>query len=35
LTYDKLAELEANRAENNMKLLQHMPFPPRYTLFIG
>jgi len=35
LTYDKLAELEANRAENNMKLLQHMPFPPKYLCFPG
>jgi len=35
LTYDKLAELEANRAEQNMKLLQHMPMPPKYTLFMG
>jgi len=35
LTYDKLAELEANRAEQNMKLLQHLPFPPKYNIFIG
>lgn len=35
LTYDKLAELEANRAEQIMKLLKHMPFPPKYTLFMG
>ena len=35
LTYDKLAELEANRAEQNMKLLQHMPFPPKYNIFLG
>lgn len=35
LTYDKLAELEANRAEQNMKLLQYMPMPPKYALFIG
>lgn len=35
LTYDKLAEIEANRAEQNMKLLQYMPFPPRYNIFIG
>jgi hypothetical protein len=35
LTYDKLAELEANRAEQNMKLLQYMPLPPKYNIFIG
>ncbi|MFA6049822.1 MAG: hypothetical protein WC761_01375 [Candidatus Paceibacterota bacterium] len=35
LTYDKLAELEANRAEQIMKLLQYMPMPPKYALFMG
>jgi hypothetical protein len=28
LTYDKLSEMEANRAENNLKLLQYLPMPP-------
>lgn len=28
LTYDKLSELEAKRAESNLKLLQYMPIPP-------
>lgn len=35
LTYDKLAELEANRAEQNQKLLKMLPMPAKYNLFIG
>lgn len=35
LTFDKLAELEANRAEQVMRLLQFLPMPPKYTLFMG
>ncbi len=35
LTYDKLSELEATRAENNLKLLQYLPMPPKYSLFTG
>lgn len=30
LTYDKLQEREAKRAEDMMKHLQHLPFPPAY-----
>lgn len=32
LTYDKLAEKEAARAENVMKQLQMMPIPPKYGI---
>jgi hypothetical protein len=35
LTYDKLSELQANKAENEMKMLQHLPMPAKYNLFIG
>ncbi len=35
LTYDKLSEIQANKAENEMKLLQHLVMPPKYNLFIG
>jgi len=35
LTFDKLAALEADRAEANMRLLQMLPMPPKYTLFMG
>lgn len=32
LTYDKLAELEANKAENYLRKLQLTPMPPRYVI---
>ena len=35
LSYEKLDEMSALRAENQMKLLQHLPMPPRFNLFIG
>jgi len=31
-TYDKLAELEANKAESQMKQLSMLPFPPKYVI---
>lgn len=34
LTYDKLSELEATRAENNLKLLQFLPMPPGVNISI-
>ena len=34
LTYDKLSELEATRAENNLKLLQNLPMPPGVNISI-
>ena len=35
LTYEKLAETEAARAENTSKILQYTAMPPRYAIFIG
>ncbi len=35
LTYDKLAEIEANKAEFEQKKLQMLPFPPKYVLSMG
>jgi len=35
LTFDKLAGLEADRAEANMRLLQMMPMPPKWCLVMG
>jgi len=34
LTYDKLAELEANKSEQQQKQLQFIPFPPNSTISI-
>jgi len=34
LTYDKLAEMEANKGENMLKQLQYLPFPPRFVCSI-
>lgn len=35
LTYDKLAEIEATKAEFEMKKLQMLPFPPKYNISFG
>lgn len=35
LTYDKLAEIEANKAELQMKQLQMLPMPPKYVISFG
>lgn len=35
LTYDKLAEIEANKAEFQMKQLQMLAFPPKYNISWG
>jgi hypothetical protein len=35
MTYDKIMEREANKAENLNKQLKYVPFPPRYTIFRG
>jgi len=35
LTYDKLAEIEANKAEFQLKQLQMMPMPPKYVISFG
>jgi len=35
LTYDKLAEIEATRAEMEMKQLQMLPMPPKYVISFG
>lgn len=35
LTYDKLAEIEANMAEMNMRQLQLLPMPPKYNISFG
>jgi hypothetical protein len=34
LTYDKLSEMAATKAENEMKQLQYLPMPPRYNIGI-
>lgn len=34
LTYDKLAEMEANKAEQQQKQLQYIPFPPTVNISI-
>lgn len=35
LTYDKLAEIEATKAEMEFKQLSFLPFPPKYVLSLG
>jgi hypothetical protein len=35
LTYDKIAERDASRAENMVKQLSYVPIPPKYALFIA
>ena len=35
LTFDKIAEREASKAENTVKQLQFIPVPPKYTIFIA
>lgn len=35
LTYDKLAEIEANKAEWMLKQLQMLPMPPQYVISFG
>lgn len=35
LTYDKLAEIAALKAEHEMKMLQMLPMPPKYVLSLG
>ncbi len=35
LTYDKLAELEALKAENMMKQMKYLPMPPKYIIKMG
>jgi len=33
LTYDKIAEREATKAENAVKQLAFIPMPPKYAIF--
>jgi hypothetical protein len=35
LTYDKLDETLAARAENQAKMMKYLPVPPKYAIFIG
>lgn len=35
LTYDKMAEMEANKAESLMKQLSYLPMPPRSIISMG
>jgi len=35
LTFDKLAEIEASKAENTVKMLSYVPVPPKYCLFMA
>ena len=35
LTYDKIAERDAARAENMVKQLAYVPMPPKYAIFIA
>jgi hypothetical protein len=35
LTFDKIAEREASKAENTVKQLQFIPVPPKYTILIA
>ena len=35
LTYDKLAEMEANRSDNLMKQLKNLPMSPKFNIFIA
>ena len=35
LTYDKLAEIEANKAELLQKQMKYLPFPPSYVCRLG
>jgi len=34
LTYDKLAEMEASKAEQMVKQLSYVPIPPKYSIGI-
>lgn len=35
LTYEKLAEMDATKAENQLKQLQYLPTPPKYVISFG
>jgi hypothetical protein len=35
LTYDKIAEREASKAESTVKQLAYVPISPKYCLFMG
>ena len=35
LSYDKLAEMEANKSDNMQKQMQKLPMPGKYTVFIA
>lgn len=35
MTYDKMAEMEATKAENLMKQMKYLPMPPKYIITMG